>query len=37
VLLNGVIAEVLARRLLGRPLEPPLLTGFFTLLGQQDI
>ena len=36
VLLNEVVAEVLARKLLGRPLEPPLLTRSFTMLGHQD-
>jgi hypothetical protein len=37
VLLNGVVAELLARTLLACPLEPPLLTLFFTMLGHQDI
>jgi hypothetical protein len=37
VLLNGVVAELLARKLLGRPLVPPLLTRFFTMLSHQDL
>lgn len=35
--LNRVVAEVLACRLLGRPLEPPLQTRSFTLTGHQDL